>query len=357
QDLPFEKLVEELRPERNLRHNPLFQVFFVLQNAPIGKLELPDLTLSSMEVESGAAMFDLMLSMTETEGELTGILQYNCDLFDAATIRRMTRRFRVLAESIVRNPDTAIADLQLDELAALPSVLPLVKTEMRIPASYHQERLWFIDQFEAGNVYESNPVYHNLPLILNLAGPVDCDLLEQSINAVIARHGSLRTRIVNESGNLFQLVSSHESLELKIVNVTSDLDGAPNDQAVDLALEETRRPFSLDRDLLVRASLFKMARAESLLVIIAHHIIADRRSLQIIAAEVAEIYSARATGRPAQLPELPLQYPNYSEWQRQLSVDSLEPLLFYWKSQLRGKLSALELPAQRPRPAVHTFTD
>src|SRR5262249_26320319 len=137
QDLPFEKLVEELRPERNLRHNPLFQVFFVLQNAPIGKLELPDLTLSQVEVESGAAMFDLMLSMTEMEGELTGTLQYNCDLFDAASIKRLARRFRVLAESVAQNPDTAIADLQLDEPVAAPSVLPLVKTEMRIPASYH----------------------------------------------------------------------------------------------------------------------------------------------------------------------------------------------------------------------------
>jgi len=357
QDLPFERLVEELQPERTLRHNPLFQVFFVLQNAPMGKLELPDLTLSLMEVESGAAMFDLMLSMAETEGELTGTWQYNRDLFEAETITRMARRFRVLTESIVRNPDTAIADLSIDEQAALPSLLPLVKTEMRIPASSHQERLWFIDHFETGNVYPANPIYHNLPLILHLVGQIDHHLVEQSINTIIARHEALRTRVVKESDHLFQSVSSHESLKLKVVDGAADREGISLDRGLDLALGEARLPFSLDRGPLLRAALFRLTRSESLLVIVVHHILADRRSLQIIAAELAESYNARATGRQAKLPELPLQYPNYSEWQRQLSAESLEPLLFYWKSRLRGELQPLTLPAQRPRPAVQTFSD
>ncbi|MDQ3960063.1 MAG: amino acid adenylation domain-containing protein, partial [Pseudomonadota bacterium] len=228
---------------------------------------------------------------------------------------------------------------------------------MKAPLSYHQERLWFIDQFETGSVYELNPVYHNIPLLLHLDGPVDCDLLEQSLNAIIARHEALCTRIVNEGDLLFQVVSLHESLKLKVVDATDALDGALIDRVVGLALDEARRPFVLERDLLVRAVLFRMTDGESLLVVIVHHIVADRRSLQLIAEELAEIYRARTTGRSPQLPELPLQYADYMQWQRSLPKDVLESLLFYWRYQLRGKLQALELPAQRPRPAVHTFTD
>jgi amino acid adenylation domain-containing protein len=128
QDLPFEKLVEELQPERNPSYNPLFQVFFVLENAPVSKLELTGLTLSPMEMENAAAMFDLLLSMNETEAGLRGSLQYNSDLFDAATITCMGKRFQILVESIVRDPDTAITDLQIiDKAPELPSISPRVR--------------------------------------------------------------------------------------------------------------------------------------------------------------------------------------------------------------------------------------
>ena len=358
QDLPFEKLVEELQPERNPSYNPLFQVFFVLENAPVSKLELSGLTLSPLEMENAAAMFDLLLSVMETKAGLRGSLQYNSDLFNAARIARMGKRFQILVESIVRDPDAAITDLQIiDETPELPSISPLVKAEMKAPLSYHQERLWFIDQFETGSVYELNPVYHNIPLLLHLDGPVDCDLLEQSLNAIIVRHEALRTRIVNEGDLLFQVVSPHEGLKLKVVDVTDDRDGGLIDRVVGLALGEARRPLVLERDLLVRAVLLRMTDAASLLVVIVHHIVADRRSLELIAEELAEIYRARTTGRSPQLPELPLQYADYTQWQRSLPKDVLESLLFYWRYQLRGKLQALELPAQRPRPAIHTFTD
>jgi non-ribosomal peptide synthetase component F len=126
QDLPFEKLVEELQPERNPSYTPLFQVFFVLENAPVSKLELSGLTLSPLEMENAAAMFDLLLSVRETEAGLRGLLQYNSDLFNASTIARMGKRFQILVESIVRDPDTAITDLQIiDEAPELPSISPL----------------------------------------------------------------------------------------------------------------------------------------------------------------------------------------------------------------------------------------
>ncbi len=113
QDFPLEKLVEELQPERSLSHAPLFQVMFVLQNAPIGQLELPGLTLSLLELEDLVAKDDLFLSIAETETGMTGELVYNSDLFDRATIERMASNFECLLASIVANPNRKVARLSL----------------------------------------------------------------------------------------------------------------------------------------------------------------------------------------------------------------------------------------------------
>ena len=113
QDLPFERLVEELQPDRNLSHNPLFQVMFVLQNAPMGNLELRDLSLTSLELESVTAKFDLTLSITETETGLEGKWEYKTDLFAAATIERMAGHFQILLEEILAQSDRPVTELPL----------------------------------------------------------------------------------------------------------------------------------------------------------------------------------------------------------------------------------------------------
>ncbi len=113
QDLPFEKLVEELQPERSLSYTPLFQVMFVLQNAPVGKLELSDLTMTPFKMEHVNAKFDLTLQMEETAAGLTGELIYNRDLFDPATIERMARHFQILLSGIVANTQQRVAQLPL----------------------------------------------------------------------------------------------------------------------------------------------------------------------------------------------------------------------------------------------------
>jgi amino acid adenylation domain-containing protein len=113
QDLPFEKLVEELHPERSLSYSPLFQVMLVLQNAPISELRLPGLTLTPLQLEDSAARDDLFLSIAETEAGLTGELAYNSDLFDRSTIDRLVGHFQTLLSSIVANPDQLIAQIPL----------------------------------------------------------------------------------------------------------------------------------------------------------------------------------------------------------------------------------------------------
>jgi amino acid adenylation domain-containing protein/thioester reductase-like protein len=113
QDLPFEQLVEEVKPERDLSHSSLFQVMFILQNAPMEALELPGLTLNTLPVESITANFDLTLSMSDSDRGLIGWLEYNTDLFDATTIARMLEHFQTLLEGIVIDRDRPLSDLPI----------------------------------------------------------------------------------------------------------------------------------------------------------------------------------------------------------------------------------------------------
>jgi non-ribosomal peptide synthetase component F len=113
QDLPFEVLVETLQPERDLHRTPLFQVMFVLQNAPLPPLRLPGLSLEMLEVETGTAKFDLTLFMWEEAGRLIGAFEYSKDLFDPDTISSMSGHLQNLLEGIVINPHQRIASLPL----------------------------------------------------------------------------------------------------------------------------------------------------------------------------------------------------------------------------------------------------
>jgi amino acid adenylation domain-containing protein/non-ribosomal peptide synthase protein (TIGR01720 family) len=111
--LPFEKLVEELQPERSLSHSPLFQVMFVLQNAPMGELELSDLQLSAVESSGSTAKFDLTLSLWESERGLGGWWEYNSDLFEPESIKRLNAHFQVLLEEIVKQSEQPVQQLEL----------------------------------------------------------------------------------------------------------------------------------------------------------------------------------------------------------------------------------------------------
>ena len=254
---------------------------------------------------------------------------------------------------------------------------------MKALLSSHQERLWFIDQFETGNVYAAEPTYHNIPLLLQGRGQLDGGKLAAAWRSLIARHGALRTRIGTEAGQTIQMVgwsddrmignaearapeaaprpSDHPTIrssdhraadapwtEHQLGNVTAA-------EALEAALADAARPFHLRTDALVRAAWWRFGPADAEEFILAftfHHLVCDKPSLRLLAEEFAALL--REGG--ATLAEPELHYADYSEWQRTLPAEALEPLLFYWKWQLRGRLAALELPSARPRPAVHTFT-
>jgi non-ribosomal peptide synthetase component F len=111
QDLPFEKLVEELQPERNPGYNPLFQVWFVLQNTPTPSLDLPDLNIAALNIDSDRAKHDLRIELEESEEGLKGSLGYRVDLFNPETIARIAEHFELLLRQITTNPNTKISSL------------------------------------------------------------------------------------------------------------------------------------------------------------------------------------------------------------------------------------------------------
>jgi len=123
QDLPFEKLVEDLNPERHLSMTPLFQVLLILQNAPTARLELPGLRLEAREVERHRVNYDLLFTLDEGSDEILGVLDYDTDLFDGTTVRRMLAHFEVMARTMVRAPERRFGDVELMTRAERQQVL------------------------------------------------------------------------------------------------------------------------------------------------------------------------------------------------------------------------------------------
>jgi non-ribosomal peptide synthetase component F len=136
QDLPFDKLVEALNPERCLDRTPLFQVKLILQNVPMPPLELSDLTLSRMEIDNKTAEFDLLLNLTDVEEGLIGSLEYNTDLFDTARVERMLEHFETLLRNVVTQPD-----IRLDELETV-----LIEADVQQQTAKEQEYQKTIEQ-------------------------------------------------------------------------------------------------------------------------------------------------------------------------------------------------------------------
>ncbi|HVR98951.1 MAG TPA: amino acid adenylation domain-containing protein [Thermoanaerobaculia bacterium] len=228
-----------------------------------------------------------------------------------------------------------------------PAAPPLVaippELRPRVPLSFAQQRLWFLDQLEPGS-----PLY-NLPAALRLDGALDAEALSHALGEIVRRHESLRTTFPAVDGEPVQRVHSWEGFSLPRV----DLTGLGEEEARRLALEDAARPFDLERGPLFRPLLLRLAPETHVLLASMHHIVGDGWSTGVLVRELAALYAAFRSGLPSPLPELPLQYPDFALWQRSwLAGEVLEAELAWWREQLAGLPALLELPTDRPRPAV-----
>jgi amino acid adenylation domain-containing protein len=216
-----------------------------------------------------------------------------------------------------------------------------------LPLSFSQRRLWFLDRLEPGS-----PVY-NLPVELRLLGPLDVAALERAVCEVFRRHEALRTTFVEGSdGEPRQVVAPFRPLSLPQV----DLAGLPAEAADRLAAWEARQPFDLIHGPVARCLLLRAGEEDHRLLFLCHHVAFDGWSVVVLQSELAALYEAFAAGHPSPLPEPELQYADFAVWQRRWLTDEVvEAQLAYWRERLAGAPSALELPADRPRPPVQSF--
>jgi aspartate racemase len=218
------------------------------------------------------------------------------------------------------------------------------------PLSFAQQRLWFLAQLEP-----DNPSY-NVPQTLRLKGELNVAVLERTINAIIARHESLRTTFKKIDGQPVQIVSGRHEVKLPFVDLKELPEAEREAEARRLAIAEARRPFNLNRDYPMRAVLVRIEDDDHWLLLTMHHIASDGWSMGVLTRELSIIYEALATSEPIDLPELPIQYGDFAEWQREwLQGEMLEEQLKYWLDSLAGALAKLELPTDRPRPAQQSF--
>ena len=235
-------------------------------------------------------------------------------------------------------------------LPPTPSIQTKRRADRQAALSFAQQRLWFLDQLLAGS-----PVY-NIPAAFRLSGFLDIHCLEQSFNAVIGRHEVLRTTIQSVDGKPFQVVEENRPLELVIHNLSMQPAVEREAEASKLLAQDAQRPFNLARDLMLRATVIRLTDQEHILLVVMHHIASDGWSMGVLIRELSHFYESRITGRPSTLPELPIQYADYAEWQQEwLQGKVLNEQLDYWKRQLAGVPTGLDLLTDRPRPAVQTF--
>ncbi len=218
-----------------------------------------------------------------------------------------------------------------------------------LPLSFAQQRLWFLDQLEP-----NSPVY-NVPMAVRLTGALSVEALQKSLNAIAARHEALRTNFVAVDGNPEQVIGESRSVEFLVTDLTCNTPSEREAELQCLLKEQVRRPFNLSADLMLRASLVRLGEEEHLLLLVMHHIASDGWSRGVLFREIAALYQAFSTGESSPLPELSIQYADYSVWQRHwLQGENLVRQISYWKKQLSG-IPLLELPTDRPRPVVQTF--
>ena len=219
----------------------------------------------------------------------------------------------------------------------------------RIPLSFAQQRLWFLQQLDPGS-----PVY-NVAELLQLDGDLDLSILSRSINEIVRRHESLRTQFRTEDDQPVQHVLPELNIDVRSVDLR-DVDAHERVATAEaLAVKARLAPFDLGKGPLLRVSLFRLENDAHWLLLEMHHIISDRWSMGVFHNELSQCYAAIAVGSGASLPSLSIQYADYAIWQRrELEADVLSKQLHYWGNQLRDVPKLLELPLDHPRPSVQS---
>ena len=217
------------------------------------------------------------------------------------------------------------------------------------PVSFAQRGLLFLDKLMPGSAV------YNISGAIRIHGPLNVTALEQGMQGVVQRHESLRTRFTTIEGEPMQVIEDQVSLRIVLEDISALPEQERSSQAQKLVQEEAQKSFDLQCVPLMRAKLLRLGEQEHILALTLHHIIADGWSLGIVVREMSVRYTSFDAGIPFRLEELPIQYADYSMWQREwLASGVMQRQLEYWKKQLDG-ITPLELPTDHPRPSLQSY--
>jgi amino acid adenylation domain-containing protein len=233
--------------------------------------------------------------------------------------------------------------------AASRTIAPLPLDGIR-QLSFAQERLWFLDQLTPGSAV------FNVPLAVRLSGPIEPNALERSVNEIVRRHEALRTTFTTVDGQALPVSRSELTVSLRVIDLTAWPLEQREAKAEVLLSEQAGAPFDLATGPLIRTTLVKLDEEHHIFLVVMHHITSDGWSLVLFFQELSALYDAFSRGEESPLAALAVQYADYAAWQRDwLRGETLKKQLGYWEDKLGGELQTLELPTDRPRPAVQTF--
>ncbi|MBE9037111.1 type I polyketide synthase, partial [aff. Roholtiella sp. LEGE 12411] len=225
----------------------------------------------------------------------------------------------------------------------------LYPREGKLPLCLSQQGLWFNEQLE------QNSAFYSVPVALRLQGQLNAAVLEQSFQEIIRRHEALRTNFITLDGQPYQVIHPDLDWQISVVDLQHLSVSERESEAQKIAIAAAQRPFNLETEPLVRATLLVLSPTEYILQLTIHHIVSDGWSMNILIEELTVLYTALIQGQPSPLASLPIQYVDFALWQRQwLQGEVLQSQLAYWKQQLSGAATILSLPTDRPRPTMQT---
>ncbi len=250
-------------------------------------------------------------------------------------------KLKLLAQRLNKKKGEAFSQLQIN---------PQSRESNSFPLSFAQQRLWFLDQLQPGNIA------YNISQAMHLKGWLHVAALEQSFNEIVRRHEVLRTTFAMANGQPVQVISPSLNFTLPVVDLTDLPKTTQKIKVQQLATNEAQHPFDLAQGSLLRVTLLKLGEAENVLLFVMHHIVSDAKSCGIIIQELAALYKAFSVGKPSLLPELSIQYADFAHWQRQwLQGAVLQEQIAYWKQQLADAPPVLALPTDRSSPAIQSW--
>ena len=218
------------------------------------------------------------------------------------------------------------------------------------PASFAQQRLWFLNQLDPDSSF------YNVPTVMHLRGKLNVEVLRRSLAELVRRHESLRTTFAMVNGEPVQIIRPSRTVDFSFIEASSLPAEHAEEEALRIITAEAQRPFDLEQGPLMRVLVAQFGAEDYLALLNLHHIVCDAWSKSVLVKDLSVLYEDFSHGPNSSLPELPIQYADYTQWQREwLQGEVLDAQLAYWRQQLHESAPVLQLPTDRPRPPIQTY--